>query len=45
MNFRIGADADGRLTITADPVAPVPPDLRAWADATKDLSVAGRLLE
>jgi succinate dehydrogenase / fumarate reductase flavoprotein subunit len=45
VNFRIRADADGRLTTTADPVPPVPPGLRAWADATQDLSVAGRLLE
>jgi succinate dehydrogenase / fumarate reductase, flavoprotein subunit len=45
VNFRIHADADGRLSTTADPVSPVPPSLRAWADATQDLNVAGRLLE
>jgi succinate dehydrogenase / fumarate reductase, flavoprotein subunit len=45
VNFRIRADAAGRPTITADPVAPVPPDLQAWADASQEPSVAGRLLE
>jgi succinate dehydrogenase / fumarate reductase flavoprotein subunit len=45
VNFRISGDADGRLTTTAEPVGPIPPGLRAWAEATQDLSAAGRLLE
>ena len=45
VNFRVRADADGRLTTTTDPVPPIPSGLRAWVDATEDVSVAGRLLE
>jgi succinate dehydrogenase / fumarate reductase flavoprotein subunit len=45
VNFRVRADADGQLTTTTDPVPPIPSGLRAWADATEDVSVAGRLLE
>jgi succinate dehydrogenase / fumarate reductase, flavoprotein subunit len=45
VNFRIRVDPAGGLAVTADPVPPVPPGLQAWADASEDLSVAGRLLE
>jgi succinate dehydrogenase / fumarate reductase, flavoprotein subunit len=45
VNFRTRSDTDGRLATAPDPVPPPPPELRAWADATQDLSVAGRLLE
>jgi succinate dehydrogenase / fumarate reductase, flavoprotein subunit len=45
VNFRVRSDAAGRLTTTADPVPPVPSKLQAWADATEDVGVAGRLLE
>jgi succinate dehydrogenase / fumarate reductase, flavoprotein subunit len=45
VNFRIRLDPAGGLAVTADPVPPVPPELQAWADASQDLSVAGRLLE
>jgi succinate dehydrogenase flavoprotein subunit len=45
VNFRVRADADGQLTATTDPVPPIPSGLRAWVDATEDVSVAGRLLE
>jgi succinate dehydrogenase / fumarate reductase flavoprotein subunit len=45
VNFRIRTDVDGRLVTAADPVPPIPSSLRAWADATEDVSVAGRLLE
>jgi succinate dehydrogenase / fumarate reductase flavoprotein subunit len=45
VNFRTRSDPDGQLATAPDPVPPPPPELRAWADATQDLSVAGRLLE
>jgi succinate dehydrogenase / fumarate reductase flavoprotein subunit len=45
VNFRTRSDTDGQLMTAPDPVPPPPPKLRAWADATQDLSVAGRLLE
>jgi succinate dehydrogenase / fumarate reductase, flavoprotein subunit len=45
VNLRTRLDPGGRLTIAADPVPPVPPELQALADATQDVSVAGRLLE
>ena len=45
VNFRVRADAGGRLTTTADPVPPIPTGLQAWADATEEVGVAGRLLE
>jgi hypothetical protein len=38
-------DGDRPMTITAQLVPPVPSELKAWADATQDLSVANRLLE
>jgi succinate dehydrogenase / fumarate reductase flavoprotein subunit len=45
VNFRVRAGAGRRLETTADPVPPIPSNLQAWADATEDVSVAGRLLE
>jgi succinate dehydrogenase / fumarate reductase, flavoprotein subunit len=45
VNFRVRADADGQLTTTTDPVPSIPSGLRAWVDATEDVSVPGRLLE
>jgi succinate dehydrogenase / fumarate reductase flavoprotein subunit len=45
VNFRIRSDASGQFTTAADPVRPVPPELRPWVDAHQDVSTAGRLLE
>jgi succinate dehydrogenase / fumarate reductase, flavoprotein subunit len=45
VNLRVAMDAGGRLSVAADPVPPLPPELRAWVDAGDELSVAGRLLE
>jgi succinate dehydrogenase / fumarate reductase, flavoprotein subunit len=45
VNFQTRLDGTGRLAVDARPVPPVPPELQAFADATQDVSVAGRLLE
>jgi succinate dehydrogenase / fumarate reductase, flavoprotein subunit len=45
VNFRASAEAGGQLAVTAEPVRPVPPELRPWVDTSQDLSTAGRLLE
>jgi succinate dehydrogenase / fumarate reductase flavoprotein subunit len=45
VNLQTGMDADGHLTLAAEPVPPVPPELASWVQADQDLSVAGRLLE
>ncbi|HEX8860964.1 MAG TPA: FAD-dependent oxidoreductase [Actinomycetes bacterium] len=45
VNFQTRLDADGRLTVDARPVPPVPAQLKAWVDASEAPSVAGRLLE
>jgi succinate dehydrogenase / fumarate reductase, flavoprotein subunit len=45
VNFQARLDVTGHLTIDAQPVPPVPPELQAWADASEEPSVAGRLLE
>jgi succinate dehydrogenase / fumarate reductase flavoprotein subunit len=45
VNLQSRLDGDRHMTITAQPVPPVPSELKAWADATQDLSVANRLLE
>jgi succinate dehydrogenase / fumarate reductase, flavoprotein subunit len=45
VNVQTRLDAGGRLTTATRPVPAVPPDLQALADATQDVSVAGRLLE
>jgi succinate dehydrogenase / fumarate reductase flavoprotein subunit len=45
VNFQVRLDGTSQLTVTIDPVPPIPSGLRAWVDATEDVSVAGRLLE
>jgi succinate dehydrogenase / fumarate reductase flavoprotein subunit len=45
VNLQTRADAGGQLTSAAEPVRPVPPELRPWVDSPQDLSTAGRLLE
>jgi len=45
VNLQSRLDGDRHLTIAAQPVPPVPSELKAWADATQDLSVGDRLLE
>jgi succinate dehydrogenase / fumarate reductase, flavoprotein subunit len=45
VNFGTRLDPAGGLTMTADPVPPVPPELASWAQTEQDLSVASRLLE
>jgi succinate dehydrogenase / fumarate reductase flavoprotein subunit len=45
VNFQTRLDADGHLTVDAQPVPLVPPQLKAWVDASEEPSVAGRLLE
>jgi succinate dehydrogenase flavoprotein subunit len=45
VNFQARLDGRGQLTITAQPVPPVPAELASWTQAAQDLSVAGRLLE
>ena len=45
VNLQSRLDGDRHMTIAAQPVPPVPSELKAWADATQDLSVADRLLE
>ena len=45
VNLQSRLDGDRHMTIAAQPVPPVPSELKAWADATQDLSVGDRLLE
>ncbi|MET0476393.1 MAG: FAD-binding protein [Actinomycetota bacterium] len=45
VNLQSRLDGDRHMTIAARPVPPVPSELKAWADATQDLSVGDRLLE
>jgi succinate dehydrogenase / fumarate reductase, flavoprotein subunit len=45
VNFQTRLDADGHLTVDAQPVPPAPAQLKAWVDASEEPSVAGRLLE
>jgi succinate dehydrogenase / fumarate reductase, flavoprotein subunit len=45
VNFRTRLDDAGQLTITAQPVPPVPPELASWTQSDEVLDVAGRLLE
>jgi succinate dehydrogenase / fumarate reductase flavoprotein subunit len=45
VNLQSRLDGDRDMTIAAQPVPPVPSELKAWADATQDLSVGDRLLE
>jgi succinate dehydrogenase / fumarate reductase flavoprotein subunit len=45
VNFRTRLDGTSHLTITAQPVPPVPPELASWTESGEVLGVAGRLLE
>jgi succinate dehydrogenase / fumarate reductase flavoprotein subunit len=45
VNIQTRLDTGGRLTSATRPVPAVPPELQALADATQDVSIAGRLLE
>jgi succinate dehydrogenase / fumarate reductase, flavoprotein subunit len=45
VNFRASMAADGALTLTSDPVPPLPAELAAWTEEGAELSVSGRLLE
>ena len=47
VNLQSRLDGDRHMTIAAQPVPPVPSELKAWADATQDqdLSVGDSLLE
>ena len=45
VNLQSRLDGDRHMMIAAQPVPPVPSELKAWADATQDLSVGDRLLE
>jgi succinate dehydrogenase / fumarate reductase, flavoprotein subunit len=45
VNFRTRLDGTSHLTIDAQPVPPVPPDLASWTQSGEVLGVAGRLLE
>jgi hypothetical protein len=38
-------DDNGRLTVSGEPVPPVPDHLRGWAEGDNEVEVAGRLLE
>jgi succinate dehydrogenase / fumarate reductase, flavoprotein subunit len=44
VNFHTRLGADG-LTIQAEPVPPIPPELQTWLETSEEPSVAGRLLE
>ena len=45
VNFRTRLEGTSRLTVTAQPVPPVPPELASWTQSDEVLGVAGRLLE
>src|SRR5262245_53232066 len=47
VNFRASMAADGALTLTSDPMPPLPAELAGWIeeDAELELPVSGRLLE
>ena len=45
MNFRTRLEGSSHLTVTAQPVPPVPPELASWTQSDEVLDVAGRLLE
>jgi succinate dehydrogenase / fumarate reductase, flavoprotein subunit len=45
VNLQTRLDVGGRLSTATRPVPPVQPELQALANATQDVSVAGRLLE
>ena len=45
VNFRTRLEGSSHLTVTAQPVPPVPPELASWTQSDEVLDVAGRLLE
>ena len=45
VNFRTRLEGSSDLTVTAQPVPPVPPELASWTQSDEVLDVAGRLLE
>jgi succinate dehydrogenase / fumarate reductase flavoprotein subunit len=45
VNFRTRLEGTSHLTVTAQPVPPVPPELASWTQSDEVLGVAGRLLE
>ena len=45
VNFRTRLEGTSHLTVTAQPVPPVPPELASWTQSDEVLDVAGRLLE
>jgi succinate dehydrogenase / fumarate reductase flavoprotein subunit len=45
VNLVISKDDNGRLTVSREPVPPVPDHLRGWAEGDNEVEVAGRLLE
>ena len=45
VNFRTRLEGTSQLTVTAQPVPPVPPELASWTQSDEVLDVAGRLLE
>jgi succinate dehydrogenase / fumarate reductase flavoprotein subunit len=45
VNLRTRLEGSSDLTVTAQPVPPVPPELASWTQSDEVLDVAGRLLE
>ena len=45
VNFVISNDDNCQLTVSREPVPPVPDHLRGWAEGDNEVEVAGRLLE
>src|SRR3712207_5255246 len=45
VNLVISKDDSGRLTVSREPVPPVPDHLRGWAEGDNEVEVAGRVLE
>jgi succinate dehydrogenase / fumarate reductase flavoprotein subunit len=45
VNLRTRLEGTSHLTVTAQPVPPVPPELASWTQSDEVLDVAGRLLE
>jgi succinate dehydrogenase / fumarate reductase, flavoprotein subunit len=45
VNLRTRLEGTSHLTVTAQPVPPVPPELASWTQSDEVLGVAGRLLE
>jgi succinate dehydrogenase / fumarate reductase, flavoprotein subunit len=45
VNFRASLAADQTLTLSSDPVPPIPAELAGWAEEATEQPVSGRLLE